>query len=445
MLQHRRLALVVLAALLVVYVYNFCAIAPGYGVLDWIHWEGNHGNSDVMNATLGFERIFVINLPSRRDRRDAMTLAGAVSNLNLTFIKGLTGDKVTLPVHTNSVEDDPSGMRSFHSMGARGSWGSHLSALQAIVELGLGSALVLEDDVDWDVRLKAQMQTFATASQMWLDAQQQRGSMNGFLAASTSTEADFERNIIPLLPHSPSFDRYSRTTHGMSPYGEEWDILWLGHCGADLPNTHRDAGSGVHPSPSSTSAKSWASSSLEITIADDETVPAPKHLQPHPFALHDALADAYPAHTRVVHAVRGNVCSLGYAVSQDGARKLLRRFSKDGFVTQWDLMLRDYCMGEKQIGESEKFGRGKKKGKGKGDHESLICLTVQPPLISHRYVQEGGASVSDISGQGGGFTRTKTGTPYVRLSVQDNLDRLLAGYPEERLVDQLPDDGNLLW
>ncbi|KAK5636440.1 hypothetical protein RRF57_012152 [Xylaria bambusicola] len=157
-----------------------------------------------------------------------------------------------------------------------------------------------------------------------------------------------------------------------------------------------------------------------------------------PFALHDALADAYPAYTRVVHASRGNVCSLAYAVSQGGARKLIRRFNEDGLVAQWDLMLRDYCSG----GDTEQH---KGVEEGKKYRESLVCLTVQPPLICHRYEAGGGASVSDIRGQGGGFAREKMGSPYIRLSVQGNLDRLLAGYPEERLVDQLPDYGNTLW
>ena len=336
----------------------------------------------------------------------------------------------------NIPQNDVTGISSSYSTseGARGSWGSHLSTLQTIIDLGLGSALVLEDDVDWDVRLKAQMQTFARASQMWLDRQQHKGSSLGLLAASPGTaQADTERDPISLPQYFPSFDAGYKY-HRASPYGEDWDVLWLGHCGADLPSAQQETHPGTHTSSSS------SSSLLKIIIANDTTVPAPKHLQPHPFALHDALADAYPAHTRIMHAARGNVCSLAYAVSQSGARKLLRRFSKDGFTAQWDSMLRDYCTSE-QTGHSEQRGRREEEA----DRGSLICLTVQPPLISHRYVQEGGASVSDISGQGGGFARTKTGSPYIRLSVQSNLDRLLAGYSENRLVDQLPGDGNLLW
>ncbi|KAI1309610.1 hypothetical protein F5Y03DRAFT_404212 [Xylaria venustula] len=443
MQQHRRIVTIALVALSLVYILKFYPISRNQISLPW-------DQQDVLNSTLGFEKIFVINLPSRRDRRDAMAMAGVVSNLNLTFIEGLTGSS-TLPrgekviMHQVSAGTDPS-----HSpaAGARGSWASHVSALQRIVDLGLGSALVLEDDVDWDVRLKMQMETFAAASRMWLDVEKQKRRATSRLlrdsetarpqrprsivaASSSKTGSKDARNgllgkresehdsTIPLPQQDllTSSDRHYKS-RARSLYGDDWDVLWLGHCGADLP--------GHEPPPSSSPP---CASSLKISIPNDKTVPAPKHLRPHPFALRDALADAVPPHTRVVHAACGNACSLAYAVSHRGARKLLRLFTTDGFASQWDLMLRDYCAGF--------------------EGERLVCLTVQPPLFSHHYGGEGGrgggASVSDIRGQGGGFAGGRKGTPYVRLSVQENLERLVAGFSVDELVDQLPDDGDTLW
>ncbi|GAW16456.1 hypothetical protein ANO14919_058850 [Xylariales sp. No.14919] len=380
-----------------------------------------------------------------------MAAAGGVSNLNLTFLEGLTADMVAPPLSTGKGAADAATKPS--QAGARGSWGSHVKALQTVVDMGLGSALVLEDDVDWDVRLKTQMRTFAMASRLWLDIEAQRretttsqrrgGIAGGVPSGSPDSEkreqqqesevgsesspagsddggairGEYAQDTVPLSSgRLPSTQGRTK-----SPYGDDWDVLWLGHCGADLPAARQEPASGDP-----------LSSSLKISIPRDPTVPAPKHLQPHPFALRDRLADAYPAHTRVVHAARGTVCSLAYAVSRRGARKLLRAFSAAGFVDQFDLMLRDYCMG------------------GGGEHgreeEGLVCLTVQPPLISHHYAgEEGGASVSDIRGQGGGLARGEKGTPYVRLSVQENLRRLVAGLAEDQLVDQLPDDGDTLW
>ncbi|KAI3341191.1 hypothetical protein F4824DRAFT_496808 [Ustulina deusta] len=428
MLQHRRIFTIVLVALSLVYVYQLCSTSRNHESPPWVR-QGR----DMPNSTLSFEKIFVINLPSRRDRRDAMVIAGAVSNFNFTFLEGLTGDRVSSA--PKGADQDRVGIKPSHSAsaGARGSWGSHVSALQTIVDHGLGSALVLEDDVDWDARLKTQMETFAMASRMWLDVQQQQQQQkreeiarlrnlettkpprggSGLLSRVLSMfsgnreqepEADsrasggrarkeeFDRDTIPLPPNSSPSSHRGHKARIESPYGDGWDVLWLGHCGAELPTARRESPSSAGDpfSPSSSSS----SSSLKISIPGDMTVPAPKHLQPHPFALRDALADAYPAHTRVVHATCGNVCSLAYAVSQGGARKLLRRVKQEG----------------------------------------------------HRYAGEaGGASVSDIRGQGGGLARGKKGTPYVRLSVQENLDRLVAGFPVDWLVDQLPDEGDTLW
>ncbi|KAI1747265.1 hypothetical protein F4782DRAFT_521924 [Xylaria castorea] len=498
MLQHRRTLTIILAALSLICFYRLRFKSPDHSPPSWIR-PGQDGE-DVLNSTLGFAEIFVINLPSRRDRRDAMTMAGAVSNLNLTFLDGLTGDD-SVAASSSTGKSTNAGTKPSHSAsaGARGSWHSHMNAMQTIVAQDLGSALVLEDDVDWDVRLKTQMGTFAQAARMWLDAEEEKrrrvsGLRNlkttarsqrvgrwlvGLVPSSSSEgvekqgskaesptgpdsssaaaddrraiEEGSERDTISLSPNL-HLNNLGRGTHAQSPYGDDWDVLWLGHCGADLPTARRR-----EPLPPSSSredqfspSSSSSSSSLTISIPDDETVPAPKHLKPHPFALHDKLSEAYPAHTRIVHAADGNVCSLAYAVSRTGARKLLRRFGRDGFVDQWDLMLRDYCMGEYEdrggdgsgkVGDEEE----EEGGNGGPPPPPPVCLTVQPPLISHHYAGEEGASVSNIRGQGGGFARGKKGTPYVRLSVQENLSRLVAGFPVYKLIDQLPDDGDPLW
>ena len=162
---------------------------------------------------------------------------------------------------------------------------------------------------------------------------------------------------------------------------------------------------------------------------EDESVPAPRHLKPHPFALEDALAEEYPPHTRVLHAAQGTLCTQGYAVSQAGARKLLLQLGIQSFTTGYDLMLRDWCDGaymEHNAG-------------GPSPARRPMCVTVQPPLFSH-YLFDKEAS-SDIGSQGGGFVH-KTGSQYVRLSVRKNLHRLVDNAKLRELEDQWPDDGS---
>ncbi|KAI8624917.1 hypothetical protein F5Y19DRAFT_480155 [Xylariaceae sp. FL1651] len=503
---------------LLFYIYRFKSTFQGPKATSWLH--PIHHDMDMLNSTLGFERIFVINLPSRLDRRDAMTLAGAVSNLSFTFLEGLKGDQLPPSSFAASSADrkqDRSRSSNSASAGAWGSWRAHMNALQTIINHDMGSALVLEDDVDWDVRLKLQMRTFAIASRKWLDIEglereagkktnsrsypvpaaglmgmlppmsfgkrEQRTYSGSTPPPVSSSDFDtehhaygeamkeeFERDTIPLSsssifrPDTSHGQQHSSSNIERSPYGDNWDVLWLGHCGVDLPAALLRGRSSSPLSTVSSTTTTTSSSSplslgiispLKISIPDDDTVPAPKHLRPHPFALPDQLASVYPAHTRVVHAANGNICSLAYAVSQRGARKLLWQFAQTGFASQWDLMLRDFCMGKYEHGDGERGAYGSREredGKGGQEVTNPVCLTVQPPLISHHYAGErgtngagGAASVSDIRGQGGGFAGGKKGTPYVRLSVHANLRHLVSGVPASQLVDQLPDDGDTLW
>lgn len=53
------------------------------------------------NETLGFQKIFTLNLPSRTDRQDSLVLAAARTGLDLEFVDGLRGedvDEVAFPI-----------------------------------------------------------------------------------------------------------------------------------------------------------------------------------------------------------------------------------------------------------------------------------------------------------------------------------------------------------
>lgn len=71
-----------------------------------------------------FQEIFVINLPSRTDRRDAMALGGAVTGLQLGYIDGVGASDVedrTLPADALEKRILP---------GNKGSWRAHMNALR---------------------------------------------------------------------------------------------------------------------------------------------------------------------------------------------------------------------------------------------------------------------------------------------------------------------------
>ncbi|KAF2814313.1 uncharacterized protein BDZ99DRAFT_379852, partial [Mytilinidion resinicola] len=76
------------------------------------------------------------------------------------------------------------------------------------------------------------------------------------------------------------------------------------------------------------------------------------------------LTNNYPAHTRVVHYATGGVCSLAYAVSQRGARRLLYELGVNKFSLNLDIMLREFYTGANR-------------------RVHRTYLTVQPQLFQH--------------------------------------------------------------
>lgn len=65
-------------------------------------------NRNIANTTLGFEKIFVLGLADRLLKRDSVELGASVTDLNITWIDGVYGDKI----HKNAIppaHDKPGG------------------------------------------------------------------------------------------------------------------------------------------------------------------------------------------------------------------------------------------------------------------------------------------------------------------------------------------------
>ena len=237
-----------------------------------------------------------------------------------------------------------------------------------VVHYNVTSALIVEDDVDWDVRIQSLFEAFAKASTALLE--------------DPSATIDF-RNV-PV-----------RTANQSSPFGAEWDLLWLGHCGMSLPNGGQNHG--------------------RVIQYDDPSVPEPHYLKsylehaPTPLTI-------YPSHTRVVTFETGAVCSLAYAVSQSGARKLLHNLGLRALNAPFDVMLRSFCDGT-------------------DGNEINTCLSVIPQLFDHHRRAGSKKGDSDINDEDG--FRDTAWTNNIRWSVRMNMKKLLRG--ETDFDDQYPD------
>ncbi|KAG8529549.1 uncharacterized protein KY384_006186 [Bacidia gigantensis] len=151
--------------------------------------------NQVTNTTLGFESIIAINLAARTDRRDLLTLMSSYQGVHLNWqnaVRGTEMDEKAWPSHWNT-----SGTQS--TSGELGLWRSHVNALRHVVETGYSTALIIEDDVDWDVSFKSQL-------------------------------VDYARHLQNLTAPVDSLTQLSSSSSVQSPYGPAWDMLWLGTC-----------------------------------------------------------------------------------------------------------------------------------------------------------------------------------------------------------------------
>jgi hypothetical protein len=90
------------------------------GVSDsFLHFEEFFADADIL---FQFQKIFVINLPSRFDHRDSMSLAAAFSGLQVEYIDGVTGvSRDLLP---------PGGKEKNLKDGGLGAWRAHMNVLR---------------------------------------------------------------------------------------------------------------------------------------------------------------------------------------------------------------------------------------------------------------------------------------------------------------------------
>ncbi|KAI9768589.1 MAG: hypothetical protein M1840_004786 [Geoglossum simile] len=227
------------------------------------------------NETLGFGEILTISLDYRTDRQDFLTLLSDLSRLRLTVIHGVTGDEAAkspaIPVNTKLHPAE------------LGCWRSHVNAWQHVVNTGVGTALILEDDADWHVNIKEQMALLSRA----------------LLNDTNPFPKEFEKfRVLEEFrntpgPHDPS-----------APYGDDWDILMLGQCWTALNDPNP-----IRPGFTYTD------------VAGPAKAEQPKFVK-ETLMLYGVNWDQ-TKDTRVISQSYGPICTTGYAITNRGAHKLL--------------------------------------------------------------------------------------------------------------------------
>jgi len=209
--------------------------------------------------------------------------------------------------------------------------------------------LIFEDDADWDVSFKQQLVQFA------------RGS----------------RYILKTLEHEASH----------SPYGDDWDLLWLGHCGQ-----------WVYP----------GDDRRFFVIPNDPTVEPPQFRQnvDTPNMTHWEGPSANNQ-TRIIFNSEGGVCTPAYAISQRGARKSLYHMSMIPYNSPVDWGFANLC---------------------KNKENDFTCVSVFPQLVGVARPMGNSSKWSDI-GYGNEAERTvePASSQHLVYSTRLNMGNLLEG------------------
>ena len=325
----------------------------------------DHLLHDIDNATLGFESVFALNLKERKDRRDRTTLAAAALDFNVEFKEATRGVDVEDKVF-------PAGGLKRLPKSHIGSWRSHMDMLQYIVQHNISSALVLDDDIDFDARLRTQLKSFAKSVNT---LQHHKPHTQEELKKMKGKEEGYDFEKLPMTPGQK-----------FSPYGDDWEVLWLGHCTMAL----RDA------------------EGTRRVIIKDKTVPEPQHLAKEP----EDDFQSYRNHTRVVFPVTSGTCISALAVSQRGARALLNDLSLFKVESTIDDTLGQWCRG----------------ANGYRPHK---CYTARPSLFDIA------TFAADAEVDPEALPEKEKAKHAIRQSVLINLDSLLSG--SKYVVDSYPD------
>ncbi|KAF9738971.1 hypothetical protein PMIN06_007764 [Paraphaeosphaeria minitans] len=274
--NRRTLPLLVGLVLMLSFCFHYRKTGPIY--IRWIpSIELQHYRLPA-NRTLGFGGVVVVSKEGS-NRRHAFVQQSNVTDFDLVIPKQPQWTESDVQKFRNGQED---GVQH----GSILAWMGHLNALQWFLDSGLETALILEDDLDWDIRLR---------------------SIQVPLAANAART---------LMPPERSLSPLGRLPQNRTQYWGDfraWDLLYLGHCG-DYFNRVTYEGLDFD-------SKLFTLNDVPHLTYHDPTMPARSKL--HPFTQHLLSILNVPEHGRALHRSKFPLCSFAYAVTRPAAKLLL--------------------------------------------------------------------------------------------------------------------------
>ena len=221
-----------------------------------------------------------------------------------------------------------------------------------MVHENIQSVLIFEDDADWDVLIKQQLVEFARGSRYILG-----------------------------------------TGHKHSPYGDDWDILWLGHCGA---------------------VNRWKNDHKIYVIQNDTTVVPPKYRSYPSRRPNYSPPQIRGDYNRLVFNPLRSLCTTSYALSLRGAQKLIYNQAMGRAGTYIDRALSRMCSGP------------------------ATCVAPYPQLIGAHRQAGNNSRNSDIDPQQHGGGLQEAYSEFLAYPTRLNIDRFIGG--KTTFKSQFPGD-----
>jgi len=313
------------------------------------------------NTTLGFGAVVVV------------SRAGSERQLGLLQAANVTGIDLTIPSQPSWSEDDVNKFRQGRddpdiTTGSVYAWLGHNNALRWFLDSGLETALILEDDVDWDIQLR---------------------SLQVPLAANAARS---------MLSSSKYLSRFEVDAAQYWGDTSAWDLLYLGHCGDYFHPLEKGIGRGYQFKENLTS--------IPHKLYEDPSLPARRDLHPYTAALFDVFE--LREQTRAFHRSQFPLCTFGYAVTRAAAEQLVNelaplkipKHSKIGDAHAYDVAIMKSCrLGMKTPSptpENNPHPHPDPKLRHKYTSPGLRCWTLNSELFHH---MPGSSMIAQVEAQ----------------------------------------------
>ncbi|KAF1981369.1 glycosyltransferase family 25 protein [Aulographum hederae CBS 113979] len=341
----------------------------------WVHLH-NHNLRDVIhfvklspedvapvNSTLGFGGIF------------AVSKQGSPRRERLMFAANLTDLEIQIPSQPEWSDLDVQILKASEgskiSKGSALAWLGHINALNAFLATNLSTAMIIEDDVDWDINIRTHQIPLVAHAFRSLTASPHPPPRRRLRRGPNNLSSLF-RHQSPSSPYSSSYHPDSQsqsenpsplfTSDANKPFwgpNANWELLYLGHCGDFFHKSYLSP-----PSP------------LPHATFPDPSLPAPASL--HAQTRHHLANLALPPQHRILHRSRFPLCTFAYGVTRASAARIVREFGREeeGGTHAYDVRILEAC---RDLGWK--------------------CWSVSPELFHHR--SEGESEIAATNGNGG--------------------------------------------